>query len=82
MKRVVFVLAVAVFFSTGCLKKDNGCNYTQSSTVASPSEQAMIQEYLTANSLTATKHSSGMYYQIVEVGSGGAPGLCSQVQVN
>ena len=82
MKRVVFVLIAAVLLSTGCMKKDNGCSYTQSTTVAPASEQAVIEEYVTANNITATKHSSGMYYEIVQVGTGGSPGLCSQVQVN
>ena len=81
MKRVVFVLIAAVLLSTGCMKNDNGCSYTQSTTVAPASEQAVIEEYLTANNITATKHSSGMYYEIVQVGTGGSPGLCSQVQV-
>ena len=82
MKRVVFVLIAAVFLSTGCFKEDNGCSATQSSTVAPANEQVAIEEYLAANSITATKHSSGMYYEIVQVGTGGSPSLCSSVQIN
>ena len=82
MKRVVFVLLAVVSLSTGCFKDDNGCDYVQSTTVAPASEQTMIEEYLTANNLTATKHNSGMYYEIVNMGTGGSPGLCSRVQIN
>jgi len=82
MKRVVLVLLTAVSLCTGCFKDDKGCSYTQSTTVAPANEQTMIEEYLTANNLTATKHSSGMYYEIVQAGTGGAPGLCSSVQIN
>ena len=82
MKRVVFVLLAVVSLSTGCFKDDKGCSYTQSTTVAPASEQTMIEEYLAANSITATKHSSGMYYEVVQVGTGGSPALCSSVQIN
>src|SRR6476620_260656 len=82
MKRVVFVLIAVVSLCTGCFKDDKGCSYTQSTTVAPANEQTMIEEYLAANSLTATKHSSGMYYEIVQTGTGGSPGLCSSVQIN
>src|SRR5688572_13731593 len=76
MKRVVFVLIAVVFLSTGCFKEDNGCSFTQSTTVAPANEQVAIEEYLAANSITATKHSSGMYYEIFKVEPGGSQNLC------
>lgn len=40
-----------------------------------------MQSFATANSLSVTKHSSGMYYQIVNAGSGATPTLASSVSV-
>jgi FKBP-type peptidyl-prolyl cis-trans isomerase FkpA len=82
MKRVVVALLTVVSLCTGCFKKDEGCKYKESTTVAPANEQIVIEEYLATNDITATKHSSGMYYEIVQLGSGGYPGLCSSVQIN
>ena len=81
--KALISLSVALVLLTGCLKKDTGCPYTQSNIVAPQSEQEMVEAYLASQNITtATKHSSGMYYEILEAGSGGAPGLCSQVRIN
>ena len=45
-------------------KKDQ-CDEAESSIVASASEITTIQNYLTANGLTATQHSSGFFYNII-----------------
>lgn len=82
MKRVVLALIAVVFLSTGCFKDDKGCSYTQSNTVAPANEQAAVQDYLTANDIIATQHSSGMYYEILQPGTGGSPNLCSSIQIN
>lgn len=83
MKSVVLALLAVVSLCSGCFKDDKGCSFTQSTTVATANEQTVIEEYLAANNITtATKHSSGMYYEIVQVGSGGSPALCSSVQIN
>ncbi|MBO9563352.1 MAG: FKBP-type peptidyl-prolyl cis-trans isomerase [Niastella sp.] len=37
--------------------------------------------YISANGITATKHPSGMYYQIINAGSGATPTINSTVQV-
>lgn len=47
--------------------------------VAPSSEQKVIEDYLLANNINATKHSSGMYYKIVEQGSGESPNNCSSI---
>ena len=77
MKRTIFILSVyfLLFSSTGCLK-DNGC---QDKTVQS--EQAAIVAYAAANGITATAHSNGMYYQVVNAGSGPTPTINSQISV-
>lgn len=40
-----------------------------------------IQDYLTTNNITATQHSSGVFYSIETQGSGGSPGAFSTVIV-
>jgi FKBP-type peptidyl-prolyl cis-trans isomerase FkpA len=61
----------------GCNKKDKdeGCT-----TVAE--NDAKMQSYINANGITATKHASGMYYQIIEPGSGATPTINSTVKAN
>ncbi|WP_315815979.1 FKBP-type peptidyl-prolyl cis-trans isomerase [Paraflavitalea speifideaquila] len=68
------VLGVALF---GCNKKnkDQGC-------ATAEENDAKMQAYITANSITATKHATGMYYQIIEPGSGVTPTLNSTVKAN
>ena len=59
---------------SGCVKNEQAC-----SNVAPASEEAQIQAYATANGIAATKHSSGLYYQVVNPGSGASPSLTSKV---
>lgn len=77
MKKILLMLSVCslLFSGSGCIK-DDGC---QNKTVQS--EQAAILAYATANSITATAHSSGLYYQITNPGSGPTPSLTSRVSV-
>lgn len=60
---------------TGCVK-DKGC---QEKTVQS--EEGAILAYAASNSITATKHSSGLYYQILNPGSGPTPSASSTLSV-
>jgi len=76
-----FIAFSAVFLS--CAKNDTSCNYNDSGVVAPAGEIANVQAYLTANSITATQHSSGFFYKINQVGTGKAVvNLCSVVAVN
>jgi FKBP-type peptidyl-prolyl cis-trans isomerase FkpA len=50
--------------------------------VAPQSEQQVIADYLAANNFTATKHSSGLYYQILKAGSGDSPNNCSSIAID
>ena len=69
---VVMALALA-----GCNKSDKGgCVPTSAA-----EDDAKMQAYITANGVTATKHSSGMYYQIIAQGSGATPTINSTVVV-
>ncbi|MBL7723577.1 MAG: FKBP-type peptidyl-prolyl cis-trans isomerase [Chitinophagaceae bacterium] len=77
MKKFILFLSVSGFlmFSSGCLK-DNSCNAK-----SVESEQAAIVNYALANGITATAHSSGLYYEVVTAGTGPAPNLNSTVSV-
>ena len=61
---VLPVLLILVIFGTGCLK-DNTC-----SPKTTASEAAQIQAYALANGINATAHSSGLYYEVINPGSG------------
>lgn len=74
------LLLMGMMFS-GCLKSDKGCPYRELNVTAPASEQQQVEAYLSANSITAVKHASGLYYQVVTNGSGVAPQLCSSVSV-
>lgn len=60
-----FSASIILFLSGGCYKDRKPC---QPKTVAS--EDAAMLSYAVANGITATKHGSGMYYQIINPGSG------------
>lgn len=75
MKRLFWILAVLGFTATGCLK-DDSCNPK-----SVDSEQAAILAYASANSINPTRHSSGLYYEVVNPGSGTTPTLASTVSV-
>jgi FKBP-type peptidyl-prolyl cis-trans isomerase FkpA len=70
-----------MFVTSGCLKKGNDCQYKDENKVAPVAEEQAILNYLTANSIVATKHGSGVYYEILTAGGGAVPGLCSTVLV-
>lgn len=74
------LLLMGMMFS-GCLKSDKGCPYRELNVTAPASEQQQVEAYLSANNLTAVKHASGMYYQVVTNGAGPTPQLCSSVAV-
>ncbi len=77
MRKIIFALFVyfALFTGASCIK-DTGC---QDKTIQS--EQAAIAAYAAANGITGTTHSSGVYYQIMNPGSGPTPTVNSQVSV-
>jgi len=67
MKKIILVSAAAVtlLFSGGSCVKDAVC---QDKTVQS--EQGTILNYASTHSITGTSHSSGIYYRIINPGSG------------
>jgi FKBP-type peptidyl-prolyl cis-trans isomerase FkpA len=69
---------ILVLGLTACSNKDK--EVPRCTTAAE--DDATMQNYITANGITATKHSSGMYYQIIEPGSGATPTVNSTVKAN
>lgn len=82
MKNIFLGIIIFSIAGISCAKKDTVCNLNDSSITASASEIADVQAYLTANSITAAQHSSGLFYKITQTGSGQAvANLCSKVTV-
>jgi FKBP-type peptidyl-prolyl cis-trans isomerase FkpA len=77
MKRIVIAgfLAFTLISNFSCTKDSGTCT---DKTVQS--EEGAILAFATTNGITATRHSSGMYYQIISAGSGATPTLASRVK--
>jgi FKBP-type peptidyl-prolyl cis-trans isomerase FkpA len=78
MKKIVLFLSLSglLFISGGCIKDTEPC---QPKTV--DSEDAAMVAYASSTGLAFTKHSSGMYYYIVNPGSGPTPASNSTLSV-
>jgi FKBP-type peptidyl-prolyl cis-trans isomerase len=73
----IFLIACLVVITAGCVKNDQGCK-----NVSPASEEAQIMAYATANNINATKHNSGIYYQVINPGTGPTPNVNSRIFVN
>jgi FKBP-type peptidyl-prolyl cis-trans isomerase FkpA len=69
----VIISAIAI---AGCDKDPSTCKNVDPS-----QEDAQLTAFNTANSITATKHTSGMYYQILAPGGSAKPTYNSRVYV-
>jgi len=75
---LVILGGVILFSQTGCLKSSS----SQSCTPAPvSSEEPAIIAYASANGINTTRHSSGLYYEIISPGKGVAPSVNSKVFV-
>jgi FKBP-type peptidyl-prolyl cis-trans isomerase len=72
-RQLTFTFFIIAGLSSSCLK-DNSC--TPKSV---DSERAAILAYASANTIVATPHSSGFYYEIINAGSGPSPTVNSTV---
>jgi len=75
MNKILIALAAfaAIFSGNGCLKNSVCKDLTVQS------EQADIVNYAATQGISATAHSSGLYYQVTNPGSGPAPTAGSRV---
>jgi FKBP-type peptidyl-prolyl cis-trans isomerase FkpA len=75
---LVLLSGVLLVSQTGCLKSSS----SQSCTPASvSSEEPAIIAYASANGINTTRHSSGLYYEIISPGNGATPSANSKVFV-
>jgi FKBP-type peptidyl-prolyl cis-trans isomerase FkpA len=82
LRSFVFALSL-VMLLTGCLKEaENRCEYDECGFKAPQAEIQAVQDYLTANNITATQHCSGLFYRVENPGTGTRPNACSYVTVN
>lgn len=84
MKKIILGLtAVAGLSFAGCLKQDKSiCKYDPCQYKAPATEIAAVEHYLDSVGLTATEHCSGMYYRVLDPGTGASPqDICATVGV-
>ncbi len=79
MRLSVFIVCLGVFLFSGmaCVKSSDPC--TNNSV---ESEEPAILAFAASNGITAVKHSSGLYYEIINPGSAEKPTLSSLVSAN
>lgn len=77
LRPLLYLLIVTLLIA--CFKKENDC--APKNITAPASEVQAVRDYLTANSITAEAHSSGLYYQIISPGNGTPPPICSSIRV-
>lgn len=81
MRNLILCFLYVCYLLPGCLKKESGCPPPKDIVAPLP-EQQVITDYLAANNINATKHASGLYYQIWQQGSGESPNNCSSIVIN
>lgn len=79
MQKIALCLFCVALLLANCFKDKNDCEPRD--IVAPASEQQALADYLTARNISATKHPSGLYYQIVQEGTGINPGICASIKV-
>jgi len=83
LKKILIGFVVLASF-TGCLKSGNfpdPCDYDPCEFKAPDAEIQNVQTYLTANSIPAIQHCSGLFYVIETQGTGANPQTCSNINV-
>ena len=76
MKRIsLALLLVSSFIFNGCLKTSQPCKDK-----TPQQEEAEILAFAGSNGINATKHASGLYYEILDPGTGPAPTLTSVIK--
>lgn len=90
MKKIALGFCVAIsalLLFTGCLKNNTDdvaaqtCSYDSCAVKAPAAEIQAVQKYLADSSLSATQHCSGLFYKVVNEGTGAAPTPCSYITV-
>ena len=80
MHKIITGLTLLIFVSA-CTKKIDNCKYDICENPAPAAEITVLENFLAANTIVATKHCSGYYYIIDAAGSGNSPNICSGISV-
>jgi FKBP-type peptidyl-prolyl cis-trans isomerase FkpA len=80
-KLLWMALSALLFLQISCLKANTDCGYAQCKFVAPDTQIQELQAYINTNGLTATRHCSGAFYNIISAGTGKNPDPCSYVFV-
>ncbi len=80
MKKSLLLLAFFALVFSAC-KKSSNTTPTVDPAIQAKIDDDLIKAYIAANNLTAVKDPSGLYYQIIDPGSGTAPTVKSTVTV-
>ena len=80
MNKFIWLICSIILLSA-CKKDSSKCEFTESNASASTTERTTIENYLTANSIVAAAHPSGIYYTINTPGTGAIPSVCSVIRV-
>lgn len=76
MKKMFGLLLFLSFLLNSCGKTDTGCQ-----PMSVTAERAQLIAYCNANGITYTEHTTGLFYQIVDPGTGLSPTTKSTVSV-
>ncbi len=76
MKNIITLFSIALVFITCNKKNDSGCKSVNPDT-----EFAQMAAFCDANSITYTVDSDGIYYQVIDQGSGVTPNMNSVITV-
>lgn len=80
MRKIALCLSLVILLLTNCFKdKNDDC--LPRDIVAPATEQKALADYLVANGINATHHASGLYYQVIQPGTGLTPAICSSIKV-
>jgi FKBP-type peptidyl-prolyl cis-trans isomerase FkpA len=77
MKKYILLLTLFIATLSSCKKDAPFDPVKQAAT-----DDAAIQAYIKANNITATKDTSGLYYQVIAAGTGVYPTINSLVTIN
>lgn len=76
MKHLLLLAGILFTFCLSCSNPDKGCMPVQPK-----DEEKTILDYAASHGITPTKHSSGLYYQVINPGAGAVPNMSSRVSV-
>ena len=79
MRKIALCLSLVALLLANCFKDKNDC--VPRNIVAPSTEQQTLADYITSRGISATKHASGLYYQVLQEGTGNSPAICSSIKV-